>query len=48
MKFKTSVSFDEETIEGIRSLIRSGSFRNKSHVIEYSIQKLIGEHNNEN
>ena len=43
MKYKTSVSFDEETIIGIRELLRLGLFRNKSHVIEFSIKKLIKE-----
>lgn len=43
MKFKTSVSFDEETIVDIRSLIREGKFRNKSHVVEYAVKKLVRE-----
>ena len=41
MKFKTSVSFDEETITNIRELVRRGLFRNKSHVVEYAVRKLI-------
>ena len=41
MKFKTSVSFDEDTILGIRELLRKGHFRNKSHVVEYAVKKLI-------
>jgi Arc/MetJ-type ribon-helix-helix transcriptional regulator len=41
MKFKTSVSFDEETIDGIRKLIRNGSYRNKSDVVEFAANKLI-------
>lgn len=41
MKYKTSVSFDKETIFGIRELIKLGLFRNKSHVVEYSVKKLI-------
>ena len=45
MKFKTSVSFDMETIERIRELIRDGSFRNKSHVVEYAVMKLIEDKN---
>lgn len=43
MKYKTSVSFDLETIEGIRDLMRNRNFRNKSHVVEYAIKKLIEE-----
>ena len=45
MKHKTSVSFNENTIEGIRDLIRNGTFRNKSHVVEYAVIKLIEEKN---
>jgi len=41
MKYKTSVSFDEDTIQGILELVRNGRFRNKSHVVEYAVQKLI-------
>jgi len=41
MKFKTSVTFDEDTIYGIRELVRSGHFRNKSHVVEYAVKNLI-------
>lgn len=43
MKYKTSVSFDDETIFGIRDLVRSGFFRNKSHVVEFAVKKLIKE-----
>ena len=43
MKYKTSVSFDEETINAIRNLTKTDSFRNKSHVIEYAVKKLIKE-----
>jgi Arc/MetJ-type ribon-helix-helix transcriptional regulator len=41
MKHKTSVAFDKKTIEGIRYLIRSGNFRNKSHVVEFAVKKLL-------
>jgi Arc/MetJ-type ribon-helix-helix transcriptional regulator len=43
MKFKTSVSFDEDTISGIRALIRRKHFRNKSHVVEFAVAKLLEE-----
>lgn len=46
MKFKTSVTFDLETIEGIRSLVRQGNYRNKSHVVEDAVKKLIKERGN--
>lgn len=41
MKYKTSVALDEETIFKMRELVRKGEFRNKSHVMEYAIKKLI-------
>ena len=43
MKYKTSVAFDEETILGILDLLRGGTFRNKSHVVEFAVQKLLRE-----
>ena len=43
MKFKTSVALDEETIIAIRELVREGRFRNKSHAMEYSINRLLNE-----
>ncbi len=46
MKYKTSVTFDKETIFGIQALIRLGLFRNKSHVTEYAVKKLIEETKN--
>jgi Arc/MetJ-type ribon-helix-helix transcriptional regulator len=43
MKHKTSVAFDEKTIFGILELLRGGTFRNKSHVVEFAVQKLLKE-----
>ncbi|MDA1196817.1 MAG: hypothetical protein O2779_02545 [Nanoarchaeota archaeon] len=47
MKQRISISVDEETLaqlqESLRKNKRSGIFRNKSHLIEYSIKKLIEE-----
>ncbi len=49
MKHKTSVAFEEDTIYAIRELVRSGSFRNKSHVVEFAVKKLVEEvKNNDN
>ena len=48
MNYKTSVSFEDKTIFGIRKLVRSGSFRNKSHVVEYAVNKLIEDFQDEN
>ena len=47
MKYKTSVSFSEETILGIREVIKLGRFRNKSHVVEYAVNKLLEDSKND-
>lgn len=43
MKHKTSVALELETIMEIQSLVRTGKFRNKSHVMEYAVKKLVKE-----
>lgn len=43
MKIKTSVALEEETIQSMRELVRKGLFRNKSHVMEFSVNKLVDE-----
>ena len=43
MKHKTSITIEEETILQMRELIRCGLFRNKSHVMDVAIQRLIKE-----
>ncbi len=40
MKIRTSATIDPETKKLIDSLIKSGSYRNKSHVIENAIKLL--------
>ena len=42
-KHKISVSVSEETIVKIREAIRKGEFRSRSHAIEDSINKVLGE-----
>jgi Arc/MetJ-type ribon-helix-helix transcriptional regulator len=45
MKHRVTITVDEETILRIREGIRSGKFRNRSHALEYALQKLLeGEH----
>ena len=41
MKRKISVSIEEDTIEKLEDYVNSGSFRNKSHVVEFAIGKFI-------
>lgn len=43
MKHKTSITLDTETLLSMRELVRDGSFRNKSHVMEFAVKKLIEE-----
>lgn len=47
MKQKLSISIDEEKIIKIEELINGCKFRNKSHVIEYSLNKFLQEIENE-
>jgi len=43
MKSKISVTVDHEIIDLIENATKSGKFRNRSHLIEYSIRKFISE-----
>lgn len=43
MKSKISVTIDEEMIKVIEDLCKDAKFRNRSHVVEYSLKKVIGE-----
>lgn len=43
MKTKISVTVDEKIIKLIEEKISSGRFRNRSHVIEYGVKKLLEE-----
>ena len=41
MKSKLSITLDEETVLEIQKQLSSGRFRNKSHVVEYAVKKLL-------
>ena len=45
MKQKISVTLDEETVVEIQAQLRTGKFRNKSHVVEYAVLKLLEAEN---
>ena len=47
MKQKLSISIDEKKIKILESLLKEGKFRNKSHIIEYSLDKFLKENKNE-
>jgi len=41
MKKKISISIEEETLKVLDEILVDGRFRNKSHVIEYSLDKFL-------
>jgi len=41
MKQKISISIDKKTALDIFTAISGGKFRNKSHVVEYAVKKLL-------
>jgi len=46
MKHKLSISIDKETLEKLNEVLVSGKFRNKSHAVEYAVNRLLKEENN--
>ena len=46
MKQKLSVTLDEKTLKKVDEIIKEGLFRNKSHVVEYSLNKTLKEDKN--
>ena len=43
MKKKLSISIEEETIQDLEERVSTGLFRNKSHIIEFAVSKLLKE-----
>jgi len=43
MKHKLSVSIDMDTVLQMFEKIRDGTFRNKSHLVEFAIKKYLEE-----
>jgi len=43
MKQKLSITVDSEIVEEIDAKVAVGIFRNKSHVVEYAVKKLLEE-----
>lgn len=46
MKQKISITIDKQSLKIIENILkkeRSGKFRNRSHVIEYSLNKFLNE-----
>ena len=43
MKHKLSVSIDMDTVLQMFEKIRDGTFRNKSHLVEFAVKKYLEE-----
>ena len=43
MKQKVSISLDEKTVEEVDRKLVSATFRNRSHLVEYAVKRLLGE-----
>ena len=41
MKQKLSITVDEKTIKMLDEALKEGLFRNKSHVVEFSLNKIL-------
>ena len=41
MKTKLSITIDEETIDLLAEAVKEGTFRNKSHAVEFSLNKIL-------
>ena len=47
MKQKLSITIEKETIKLLDDVIKDGVFRNKSHAIEFSLNKILKEKEND-
>jgi len=43
MKKKISISIEENTITELNNRVSEGTFRSKSHVVEFALNKLLKE-----
>ena len=43
MKHRVSITIDEDTLLLVRDLLRSKTFRNKSHLVECAIERYLEE-----
>jgi len=41
MKNKISITIEQELIDLVETMLKDGRFRNRSHVIEYSLNKFM-------
>ena len=47
MKKKLSVTVEERSVDLMENMLGDGRFRNRSHIIEFALNKLIEENQNE-
>ena len=43
MKEKLSITIEENKVRLIEEILKDGLFRNKSHILEYSLDKFLKE-----
>lgn len=48
MKQKLSITIEEDKIKLIEAMLKEGTFRSKSHILEYSLNKFLLEKTKEN
>lgn len=41
MKVQISITIEEDVMYKIQDKLRDGSFRNKSHIFEFAVRKLL-------
>ena len=46
MKQKLSITIDADKVKLIDEMLKQGRFRNKSHLLEYSLDRLLKEEKN--
>jgi Arc/MetJ-type ribon-helix-helix transcriptional regulator len=45
MKSKLSITIDKDLVKRLESAVKEGKFRNKSHIVEYSLNQVLNELN---
>ncbi|MBS3102679.1 hypothetical protein J4458_04515 [Candidatus Woesearchaeota archaeon] len=48
MKQKLSISMDSETVSQLEDALKTGRFRNKSHLIEYAVTSILKQDRGQN
>jgi len=48
MKNRISITINEDTLENLDAILQEGLFRNRSHLIEFSLNKFLKDNENGN